>query len=518
MGYRRVNVELLWDIYKRSRAGVSNRQIARVHGLDKKTVNQYLARIEELKLPRDLDYTGLLGCLTQVVSANSKPRPSFEVFLPLADEIRDLVAGNHEKQQKPMKPKTAWDVVSHRHGLAGKTSYETFKRFYRSQILSGLAAHSVPRIETEPGEETQIDYGQVGHKLVDGRRRVINAYCGKLSCSRRLYIEYVTTQDEVSFSRSGADMFGFFGGATRYLNLDNLKAGVISPDIHDPTLNRTFAELCDHYGVLADPARVRSPKDKAKIERSVPLARELFKRLNALYPDASLEELNRHALIWCRDEYGARKHGTTGIPPNQVFEEVEKACLTSLPAEPFVPARWSIAKVHPDQFIQTGGKYYGLPARYIGKQVDVRITTSTASIYYQNELIRQYPVTTKRRNYLPEDSPAWAQPFVPGSYASFLAESAERFGPQTGALIRAIIASGGNLSLRRAQGCLSIIERHRDNPGLSHVLGMAIARRIYIPDRLRVMLEAETVQNILAFPVSETGRAMARSADYYTGP
>ena len=88
----------------------------------------------------------------------------------------------------------------------------------------------------------------------------------------------------------------------------------------------------------------------------VPDARELYKRLDALYPQAALEELNEHARQWCLQEYGGKKHGTTGIPPRQAFEEIEKP-LGPLPAEPYVPATWRTAKVHPDQFIQSGGKY-----------------------------------------------------------------------------------------------------------------------------------------------------------------
>jgi len=69
-------------------------------------------------------------------------------------------------------------------------------------------------------------------------------------------------------------MFSFYGGVTERIDLDNLKAGILHADIYDPTLNRTFAELCEHYGVLADPARIASPKDKGKVERFVQVARE----------------------------------------------------------------------------------------------------------------------------------------------------------------------------------------------------------------------------------------------------
>lgn len=349
MGYRKVNEELLWSVYTRLRTGESNRKIAATLKLDRKTVDHYAERLGALDLPLGLSYIELLERLKPVVPANSKPKPATGFLATYTDEIRLLIAGDKETGKASMKAKTAWDVVSRRHDLTGKASYETFKRFVREHSLAEARPLAVPRIETKPGEEVQIDYGKAGMMNVAARRRAINAYCGILSCSRLPFVQFVLTQDDVSFAQTGADMFTFYGGATDRINLDNLKAGILNADIYDPTLNRSFAELCEYYGVIADPARAASPKDKGKIERFVQVARELFRRLDALYPEASLDELNKYALAWGLDEYGQRKHGTTGIPLCTAFENIERSCLRPLPAEPFVPARWTTAKVHPDQ-------------------------------------------------------------------------------------------------------------------------------------------------------------------------
>ena len=517
MGYRRVTAELLWDIYSRLRAGESNRAIATTLELDKKTVNQYVARIAALSLDDGLDYVAILERLSALIPRNEKPKPATGLFEPLEDEIRSLIAGSRDQHREGMKAKTAWEVISRRHELVGKTSYESFKRFIRNRGLGVLVQSPVVRLETEPGKEVQIDYGKVGARNIGDRRRTVQAFCATLSCSRLPYIRFGLGQDEVSFAQSVASMFSFYGGVTERIDLDNLKAGILHADIYDPTLNRTFAELCEHYGVLADPARVASPKDKGKVERFVQVARELYRRLDALYPDATLDELNAHARLWCRDEYGKRKHGTTGIAPWTAFDEIEKPCLKPLPSEPFIAARWTRAKVHPDQFILAHGKYFGLPAAYIGKHVEVRTTQAIVTIYFAHRVVRQYPATEKRRNYLSEDFPAHAQPFETGSYASFLVGKAQSYGAQAGKLIRTMLESGGNLALRRAQGCLSLIAKHAGDRGLSHVLGIAIAQRIHSPDRLRILFEADAAQNLIAFPTSETGRAMARGADYYVG-
>jgi len=448
-----------------------------------KTVNEYAPRIAALGIPAGAAYAEALALLATLLPTNCKPKPAFSLLASYADEIKELIKGDKESSREGMTAKSAFIVVRHRHALAGKVSYETFKRFVRACPALAPAPSAVARIEVNPGEEVQIDYGKVGTIQEHDRRRTVYAFVGILSASRLPFIRFCTSQDQVSFAVCIAAMCTQLGGVPRRLNLDNLKAGILSPDIYDPTLNRTLAELCEYYGTLADPARVRAPKDKGKVERSIPLVRELYKRLRALYPDASLEELTAKAWEWSTGEYGTTTHDTTGIPPLEAFREVEKPCLQPLPAEPFVPASWTTAKVHPDQFIQVRGKYYGLPAAYIGTRVEVRSTPTTVTIYSQHHIVREYPVSSRRRSYLPQDFPAWAEPFVPGSYATFLVGKATLIHPAAGRYLKAILADQGNLGLRRAQGCLAILEKEKEHPDFVRIVEQAAARRLCIPER-----------------------------------
>jgi len=517
MGYRRVIEELLYQILVRYKAGESCRAIASALRLDKKTVLHYVHSIEKISFPADLDFVATLAMLSTILPANRKPQPAFDCLVSYAEEIKDLITGNKNKHRQGMKAKTAWEVIRRRHELTGKTSYETFKRFMRESPLLRSIPDAVARIEVNPGEEAQIDYGKVGTREFCAQRKTVYAFSGVLSASRLPYIQFGTRQDHVAFAVSVASMFSFWGGVTQRINLDNLLSGVLKADVYDPTINRTFAELCDYYGTIADPARVRAPKDKGKIERIIPVVRELYKRLCSLYPDASLDELNAQALCWCREEYGRNIHGTTGIAPMDAFEQSEKSVLRPLPDTPFVPASWATAIVHPDQFIQVHGKYYGLPAAYIGRHVEVRSTQTLVTIYHEHRVIRQFPVSTQRRNYLPEDFPAWAQPFVPGSYSAFLAAKADLLDPQAGRYIRAMLSEQGNLGIRRAQGCLAILERYTQHHGFDEILRHAVTQRIFIPSRLRALFEVPAPLNFLPFPVSDRGKAMARNATYYTG-
>ena len=133
--------------------------------------------------------------------------------------------------------------------------------------------------------------------------------------------------------------------------------------------------------------------------------------------------------------------------------------------------------------------------------------------------MRQYAVTDgKRRYYLPDDFPVYAEPFAPGSYAAFLVAQGARYGAQAETYLKAILADGGNLSARRARGCLNVIQEYASSPGLSHVLGEALVRRVYHPEALKARFEDERRQVIIQFPVSDLGSRMARESGYYVGP
>ena len=365
MGYRLVTTDQLGLIWAQHALGQSNRAIARRLGLDRGTVNAYAERIEALAISPDAPLGDVLARLAALSSGNAKEKPARAILEPLEEEIKALLAGDRGKGIAPMKVKTAWIVIRDRHSLTTTSSYESFKRFVRDRALCRPLPKPTVRIEVEPGAEVQVDYAKMGTWAVGTRNRTIYAFIGTLSFSRLPFVLFGTSQDQVSFAKAIAAMLAVYGGSPALLNLDNLKAGVITADICDPALNRTFAELCDHYGIIPDPARPASPKDKGKVERIVQVVRELWKRLTALHPAATLDELNDLALAWAREEYGRRTHGTTGVAPMVAFEGTERLRLRALPAEPFVPAAWTVAKVHPDQFIQVGRRLYGLPVCYV---------------------------------------------------------------------------------------------------------------------------------------------------------
>lgn len=447
-----------------------------------------------------------------VPKQTDRPSPAAEQLVPYEAELRELI----NRKEEPLKPKSAFLVVSRKYEL--KVSYESFKRFARERRLKGVRRRSMIRIELPPGLETQLDYGKVG-KLVDrraGGNRVVWAFCGVLAYSRLPYIEFVWTQDEVSFTGSVVSMAEYYGGLTELLSVDNLKSAVIKPDLWDPQLNRTLAEAAEHYGTFIDPCRVATPTDKAKIERLVPVAREVFRILKELHPSADIVELNERARQWCREEYGRREHGTTGIAPMDAFEQ-ERSALKPLPAERFRSPVWKRLSVHAgDQFLTFDKRRFSLPPAWKGRKVWVRYTAPLLQLYDDGErLIRQYVVNSHDR---PEDFPVEVRQMMNGGYPAWILTKAAPYGEAARQLLASVMRPHAYLNARRARGMLDIMATHHGKPYFDEICLRAARRSVVLPATLKRMFEAAARRPLLEqqLPLSSLAAQMVRDVRYYT--
>lgn len=512
MGYVRMTLERLYELFRRWRAGQQGSVIASGLAMDRKTVRKYVRALaaSELAESKETELEAVMPVLEGILrQQNTRGRKAaFSALSAYAEEIRFYL----NDSQAPLKPKSAFEVLVQKYDL--KTSYSTFKRFMRTLEVKA----SVPlRIEWPPGVRTELDYGMVGtHEDERSKKRLrVYAFCSVLAMSRLPYIEFVRAQTEVSFVESNVRMFEFYGGVTQTQVLDNLKAGVIKPSLYDPLLNRSYAEMLSHYGTFADPCRVGTPKDKPKVERLIPTARELFRRLRHLYPTASLAELNVHARAWCLEEYGMRKHGTTGLKPLEVFLQHEKPKLQALPDAPFEIAFWKEAKVHPDRFIQFERKHYALPAEYIGKMVWVRKSGAWVKIFYEGALLKTYPIPQGHRAYDKNDFPEVVREMLDGGYPRYLLHQAQQISEHTVQLIEAILSPHAYLNARRAQGVLEVIGQHRHDPNFDEIIAKACQMRLRHGSELRRLFEAFHSESLQEVPCSDTGRSMMRDISYY---
>ena len=417
-----------------------------------------------------------------------------------------------------MKPKTAYLILVERYGL--EVSYETFKLYAREIGLAAQRNRAPTMVELPPGQETQIDYGGVG-TLTDpnsGTDRRVQAFAAKLSCSRLPYIQFTHSQNSESFVDSNIRMVEFYGGVTECLLIDNLKSGVLKPHIWDPQINRAYAEFAEHYETFIDTARVHKATDKAKIERLIPQARELFRRLKALHPTFTLEELNAEALRWCRQEYGMSKHGTTGVEPMVLFEQQEREQLKPLPSVRFDVPVYKPVKVHADRFFTFEKKRYAMPEDCRGQSFIARKSGGILRVFdASHRLLRSYPVTEQRVSWLPGDFPESQEALMNGTYPRYLLSRARALGPAAERLLAEILKPHAWVKARHARGMLSVLEEHRSSPFLQEVCAEAVRSRVFTPKQIKSMLESEDKQHRLELvpPMSDAGRAMTRDIHEY---
>jgi transposase len=259
-----------------------------------------------------------------------------------------------------------WQDLKSDHGFAG--GYLSVQRF-----VGKLKAATEPpfrRMECQPAEEAQIDFGKGAPILTpDGKRKRPHLFRFVLSCSRKAYSEVVMRQTTESFIRCIENAFWYFGGVTRTLVVDNLKAAVIRADWYDPELNPKIQAFCQHYGTVVLPTRPRTPRHKGKIERGVGYAQD-----NALKGRTfdSLADQNRFLAEWEASVADTRIHGTTRQQVNKLFEQVEKPALLPLPPQRFPLFQEARRIVNRDGHVEVAKAYYSAPPEFVGRTIWAR--------------------------------------------------------------------------------------------------------------------------------------------------
>jgi len=260
-----------------------------------------------------------------------------------------------------------WQDLVDRHGFAG--GYQSVKRFVRA-LHGASSPEARVIIETRPGEECQVDYG-TGPMVRDpdsGKYRRTRLFVMTLGCSRKS-VRLLTFK---SSSRIWAELheqsFRRLGGSTRVVVLDNLREGVLSPDIYDPGLNPLYRDVLAHYSVTALPCKVRDPDRKGKVESGVnhaqmtPLKGKKFE---------SLKDAQAYLDHWESHWADTRIHGRTKRQVAAMFAE-EKPFLQALPLEPFRYYQYGVRTVHLDGCVEVEAAYYGAPPGWVGRQVNVQ--------------------------------------------------------------------------------------------------------------------------------------------------
>src|ERR1700730_3777333 len=344
-----------------------------------------------------------------------------------------------------------WQDLVTEHGF--EHGYQSVKRFvHKLRPVELRQAH--PVIVTAPGEEAQVDYG-TGPMVRDpqsGKYRRTRLFVMTLGYSRKSVRLLVFRSSSRTWAELHEKAFRRLGGSVRIVVLDNLREGVLVPDIYDPALNPLYRDVLAHYGVVALPCRIKDPDRKGKVESGVGHAQRALqgKRFE------SLEEAQAYLDLWETSCADTRIHGTTKRQVTAMFAE-EKPFLLPLPLEPFRYYQHGQRVVHLDGCVEVEAAYYSLPPGWIGRLVQVQWDELYVRILDPNNglLLREH-VRQKRGWYRikEEDHPKHRPLRV-----SQLLWRAGRAGTHIGTLCNLIYHQLGEPGVRRVFGILSLAKK-----------------------------------------------------------
>jgi hypothetical protein len=347
-------------------------------------------------------------------------------------------------------------------------------------------------MECAPGDEAQVDFGAGAPiRQADGTKRRTHVFRIVLSHSRRGYSEAVYRQTTEEFLRCLENAFHHFGGTTKVLVLDNLKAGVEQPDWFDPELNPKLRSFAEHYGLAVLPTRPRTPRHKGKIESGVGYVKK-----NALagHVFASLDEQNRHLLTWETTVADVRIHGTIRRQVGQVFAEVERAALRSMPVERFPFFQEGRRTVHRDGHVEVARAYYSVPPEYVGRTLWVRWDGRLVRIFNQRLEALTVHVQGAPGSFSTQPAHVAAEKISGVERgAVWLLKQVRLIGKEATGWAQAMLQARGIEGVRVLQGLLHLASRH-PRESLEKVCEIALSHASYRLRTLRQLLQRHTPQ------------------------
>jgi transposase len=390
MAYREVAMWEILTVLRRLYGGANNSAIARATGHSRSTIRRYLRAAAELgwTLAHGTEPTEELAAEISRRLSPAHGREAGEVeqvLLPHRDQIRSWLKPDTNERRGLQLTKVHQLLA--RQGM--RVPYSSLHRFAVKHCGLSEGHITVRMADSAPGEAAEVDFGRLGlvWDPASERRRTLWALVVVLTFSRHQYVHTTFSQQLREVIGGVEDAWLFFGGVTRRLVIDNLAAAVTRADRYDPIFQRTFDEYASYRGFIIDPAPVRQPTGKPRVERGVPYVRENFFR-GEHWRDA--EHVQSSVITWCLQTAGTRTHGTTRRCPLAVFENEERAALLPLVKERFEPPHWAKCTVHPDHHISFSKALYSVPTRFIGKKVWVRADTKLVRIYVEGELVKTH--------------------------------------------------------------------------------------------------------------------------------
>jgi transposase len=345
------------------------------------------------------------------------------------------------------------DLVSE-HQFSG--SYQSVKRFVRR--LGATLPLPWRRMECEPGQEMQVDFGSGAWIEVEGKRRRPYVFRVVLSHSRKGYSEAVWQQTTEAFIRALENAFRYFGGVTHTVVIDNLRAAVSKADWFDPDLNPKVVSFCEHYGTVILPTKPFTPRHKGKIEAGIKYVKN-----NALKGRLfqSLAEENEFLSKWESGVADTRIHGTTRQQVGHVFTTSEQSKLLPLAQMVFPVFSEAPRIVHRDGYVEVARTYYSVPPEYVGRKVWARWESRLVRIF--NPRMEQIALHAREQPGRFRTDPTHIDSRKRAAIENgmdWLLDRARLIGQHSGAWAETMIKNRGPQGIRVLQGFLQLAAKH----------------------------------------------------------
>ncbi len=388
---------------------------------------------------------------TDPTPSAAAPKPGRAPSASACEPYRELIT---EALGRGRNAVAIWQDLVDDHGFTAR--YASVRRFV-AKLRGSAPAEARVVITTAPGEEGQVDYGE-GPMVRDpgtGKYRRTRLFVLTLGYSRKCVRLLVWRSSTQVWAHLHEQAFRRLGGTVRVIVLDNLREGVVTPDVYDPALNPLYRDVLAHYGVTALPCRVGDPDRKGKVEAGVGHAQKT--PLRGLRFE-TIEEAQAYLDRWERRWADTRIHGTTKRQVSVMFAE-ERPALGPLPIEPFRYYRYGERTVHLDGCVEVEAAYYGAPPGWIGRRVQVQWNELHVRLLAPRtgQLLREHQRAPRRgwRRIHDDDRPAR----TPRTTLAILMR-ARTAGTHIHTVCEAIHQREGESGLRRILGVLALAKKH----------------------------------------------------------
>jgi transposase len=410
--------------------GMSLRQISEATGVGKTVVGEYLRRAGVIGItwpvPEEIDDAELERRLFPVPGETAAPRPAI-----------DWRQVHGEMKRRSVTLVLLWQ--EYRAEQVDGYGYSRFCDLYGEwrKTISATMRQTHPA-----GERLFVDYAGDTVPVFDqmtNAERPAHIFVAALGASNYTYAEARWSEGLGDWISAHVNALATIGGVPKVVVCDNLKAGVTKPSRYEPGINRTYQDLAEHYGFVVLPARVRKPRDKAKVEVAVLIVQRfvLARLRNRRF--FSLQELNA-AILECVADLNAKVMRKIGKSRAELLETIDRPALDALPAEPYRYAEWQKCRVAPDYHVEIDKHYYSVPSRLIRATVEARITDTTVEILHKGSRIASHArsAVPHRHTTITEHMPSAHRRYAEWTPARMMSTAA-KIGPSTIALVEAIM-------------------------------------------------------------------------------